>query len=1081
VDYRAAVEGLVDASAGRDGKRLALTFLAQELVRQRASDSCFTFQRRAHGILEPHEILAALEAARTAHPDLWQTTSAIADELLEQGRLDDAAAALDGATRRFPLVAPLWLDRARVCGRRGDAAAEVESLEKAALQSPGWTVPLQRLGAALQRQGRFADAALALRRAIALDPADSGLLGMLAESLRDAGQADEAREALARTVALDPRHGWAWSALRELVGDAEALAVARGIVQERPRDTGALIALVRQLPADELDEQLALLERVTSLEPRHVDAHDLRATLLAEAGRTAQALAACLPAVFAGAPPCELLGRRAWVLACSGRRSEAIAEMTAVLERHPDYEWGTRMLAEWTAEYGSPAEAVDAAERLVRVVPGSAVAYTMRGAARLRAGDAERGRGDLEHALAIDPDHAEAGARLFDALLAAERFDAAEGLLARLQPHMSAEQRSCRAIRVLAARAEQEQALARLAAELAAGRAPGAPLTPALHAVHGAFGASALADAAVAAAAGLHPEAAGLVGDVLVQRGARDEAARVLDALGQRADAAGGFCRSWLLASSEQPGDRVAAERLRQLAPRDPESLVLAARAHGAEPAARRLRLYEEVLALDPAQLEARDMRAVVLQQLGRHEDARAACRKVDGEREVPGPLRARAAWLEASAGRVAEARRLMRGVVEDHPLHGWAWDRLLEWGFREEGGAGAYLADAKAYCAVFPGEPAAQGYLGDAYRRSGRPREAEAAFRRSLELDTGYEWGRVALADLMLAEGRARDALGAVAAPEGSPQLLLREIRAALALRDFDVARAAWLRLLAADTDDDVRRRGLEAFSEAKAEDQLRAAFDAALAQPDPPDAAASLLLEWLGSGRKWRDCDQVLARLAKARRSLRAAALAGYIRALRAASDKGRLERLVKAERAALREDDNLWGLAGHALSLVDDRAAVEWMRDWKKRKTSPWALNGLAISLRRLHRLDEALRVSRHASTLAADHITPCHRAWLGIETALGGRIDEAESLLRGLEFPEESKGFYDALVLLARAAITARRSRGDAFDEARRLIGQADALAGKDNPDSRALRRRVVERVARERGGVLAWLWRLLAAS
>jgi hypothetical protein len=174
-------------------------------------------------------------------------------------------------------------------------------------------------------------------------------------------------------------------------------------------------------------------------------------------------------------------------------------------------------------------------------------------------------------------------------------------------------------------------------------------------------------------------------------------------------------------------------------------------------------------------------------------------------------------------------------------------------------------------------------------------------------------------------------------------------------------------------------------------------------------------------------------------------------------------------------------LWGLAGHALSLVDDRAAVEWMRDWKKRKTSPWALNGLAISLRRLHRLDEALRVSRHASTLAADHITPCHRAWLGIETALGGRIDEAESLLRGLEFPEESKGFYDALVLLARAALAARRSRGDAFDEARRLIGQADALAGKDNPDSRALRRRVVERVARERGGVLAWLWRLLAAS
>ena len=90
---------------------------------------------------------------------------------------------------------------------------------------------------------------------------------------------------------------------------------------------------------------------------------------------------------------------------------EAVAAMKAVLEQDPDYEWGTRMLSDWTAEYGSAAEAVDAAERLVRVAPGNPASYTARGAARLRASDPDAGCADLEQALALDPAHAESGSR----------------------------------------------------------------------------------------------------------------------------------------------------------------------------------------------------------------------------------------------------------------------------------------------------------------------------------------------------------------------------------------------------------------------------------------------------------------------------------------------------------------------------------------------------------------------------------------------------------------------------------------------------------------------------------------------
>ena len=81
VDYRSAVEGLVDASPGLEAKQKALRFLAGELVRQRAADSYFTFQRRSHGILEPSETLG--RSRRRARripicgrpPPRWRTSS----------------------------------------------------------------------------------------------------------------------------------------------------------------------------------------------------------------------------------------------------------------------------------------------------------------------------------------------------------------------------------------------------------------------------------------------------------------------------------------------------------------------------------------------------------------------------------------------------------------------------------------------------------------------------------------------------------------------------------------------------------------------------------------------------------------------------------------------------------------------------------------------------------------------------------------------------------------------------------------------------------------------------------------------
>ena len=56
-------------------------------------------------------------------------------------------------------------------------------------------------------------------------------------------------------------------------------------------------------------------------------------------------------------------------------------------------------------------------------------------------------------------------------------------------------------------------------------------------------------------------------------------------------------------------------------------------------------------------------------------------------------------------------------------------------------------------------------------------------------------------------------------------------------------------------------------------------------------------------------------------------------------------------------------------------------------------------------------------------------------------------------------------------MGRAAISWRQAVGIA-------VSAADGLAGRNNRDSAPLRRRTVDLVVRERGGVRAWLWRFL---
>ena len=186
---------------------------------------------------------------------------------------------------------------------------------------------------------------------------------------------------------------------------------------------------------EKLDQRLEALDRAIALDPRHVESHDLKAQLLAEAGRFQDAAAACTPLAWGNRPPIPLRGRAAWVEARRGAVEGAISQMRAVLAEDGDYYWGWQNLADWGRDSGKPALYLEAAEVMVRLAPASPYAAGYRGDARQKSGD--RSGAKIEYRRAIDkaPDYSFAGFRLFDLELEDRDLKAAGSVLEVLTLH----------------------------------------------------------------------------------------------------------------------------------------------------------------------------------------------------------------------------------------------------------------------------------------------------------------------------------------------------------------------------------------------------------------------------------------------------------------------------------------------------------------------------------------------------------------------------------------------------------------------------------------------------------------------
>jgi tetratricopeptide (TPR) repeat protein len=681
-------------------RRAALELVEAELGRQVTfGDAVFAFQQAANRTLNPEEALATLRRIFAARPDLWHAWSALTDQLVHLNRLDEAMPHAREAVGRFPLVATLWVDLARVCYLTRDTAGEIAGLRRALEITPSAGRPQRLLAECYERLGRFREAHAVLERAVQLAPLSGPNHYALADILWKMRRREEALARMAHSLTLDPLAERSWDRMcdwsRELGRPQSAIDLARQLTERRPTEGRLWAALGRALALDSarLADALAALDRGLALDPRLIDAYDRKAELLCRARRFDEARAACTPAAWDGKPPPALRLRAAVVEAEARDYPRAKALVREVLRDDPNLYRAWSHLADWSEATRTWDEYREAAENMVRLAPHSSTVYGYRGAGRMNTGDRAGAKADWRHAVYLAPDYAWAAFKLFDAHLADGEFRDAARVLRQVRRYRRNEFAQARLCQLFARRRKRGPALRALRRVALSGHPTPWPLESAEEAC---------------VRAGWRQAVDALYAGVLPLPNCRPQ---VGVQVGRNADA----------------GPRWEAAK--PLLPRI-------------------LEMIDREIAAHPEVFRAHDTKAMLLAYAGRFDEAQAACAHPAQADQVS--LRGRLAWVHAQANETAKAVEVMSDAVKRYADYAWGWRQLAEWTEKLKDWP-RHLEATEQMVRLDPGAAVSYGFRGGARLQQKDRAGAKEDFRKSVSLDPAYGYGQSQLFELCL------------------------------------------------------------------------------------------------------------------------------------------------------------------------------------------------------------------------------------------------------------------------------------------------------------------------------------------
>ncbi|MCW1923792.1 tetratricopeptide repeat protein [Luteolibacter arcticus] len=442
IDYTWAARELMELASDRAASLETLHFINAEMRRQVSNGEIVPdYQELAWRFVAPPVLLGDLQEFCRERPDLWQTWSARVEQALRMRFDGEAMAAATTLTENFSLLPRAWLDLAKVHHAAGRHAEEEKAIAVAVDLSPGWDEAARQHAEVLERLGRLAEAEAVLRRALLLEPLTGANYGCLADFLRRTGRRDEGLALLIKAAENCPFYSWGWDAqARWAKADGrEEEVIARlqeASLRHGHRRSWWPVALSVWDELGRSEESIAAIRRGLELSPGDQGLRDQLAYQLCEQGKHDEAMAACAAIAGEAAPPRELEGRRAWILMRAGRPVEAIAAMQSLLEREPDYGWGSSELAGWLNRRADWPRLRDLARTWSRHAPRSTIALGFLGQAERELANDTAAMEAYGRALALDPEYLFAGRQLADMQMARGEFDQAAATIALLRHYV---------------------------------------------------------------------------------------------------------------------------------------------------------------------------------------------------------------------------------------------------------------------------------------------------------------------------------------------------------------------------------------------------------------------------------------------------------------------------------------------------------------------------------------------------------------------------------------------------------------------------------------------------------------------
>lgn len=193
------------------------------------------------------------------------------------------------------------------------------------------------------------------------------------------------------------------------------------------------------------------------------------------------------------------------------------------------------------------------------------------------------------------------------------------------------------------------------------------------------------------------------------------------------------------------------AREVARLRPGDPRAwLALVRLLQGREHNEEALDALNRAIALHPRSIEAYDLKAERLADMGRFDEAKEAALPEIFEADPPMVLQGRAAWVEARRGRFDVACREMQALVTLEPHYYWGWQQLAEW-YNEMGNTADYLEAAEKLVDLRPDSPVALAMRGEAKLQNDDREGGKADLREAQKNAPGYSFAGMLLFDAYL------------------------------------------------------------------------------------------------------------------------------------------------------------------------------------------------------------------------------------------------------------------------------------------------------------------------------------------